>query len=397
VLGPFVFYSAETKPYSFDVLMALVVVWLFDLALSSDRRGAWAAFAVVGVAAPWLSYGSVFVLAGTAAAMLLAGRVARNWRMMVLTSSAIALWVASAGIEYVSATRHASRLLSVGQNQSLAGGGESSVLKHVYALFSDPGAMPRTLIGVTALLVGMGAIVLGRTSWPRLAALALTTLAAVLTAAAGRYPLEGRWALFLLPLAVLLLALGGVSLIRSTRMPVQGAAAAMVALLLLAPTWTAVRELVRLPNAQPGTPATLQPTKQLLARLAQLWHPGDTLYVSVKSQAAFRYYLTCHNCNPQRTQEARLWPFRPIPGPTQTSPALVPTRPSLVVGSSRGDLGAYYDDFDRLLGKQRVWFLFTHTPPIDEPTLEFWLNRRGRQLAAIREGTATLLLYDLRP
>jgi hypothetical protein len=49
-----------------------------------------------------------------------------------------------------------------------------------------------------------------------------------------------------------------------------------------------------------------------------------------------------------------------------------------------------------LRGKSRVWFLFTHTAPIDEATLEFWLNREGHQLLAIREGTAAVLLYDLR-
>jgi hypothetical protein len=397
VLVPLTFYSAETKPYSFDVLMALVVLWLFDLAVSSDRRGAWVAFAVVGVAAPWLSYGSVFVLAGTAAAMLLAGAVAQDWRKVLLTSAAIAVWIASFGLEYLSATRHASRLLSLGQNQSFAGGsGDNSVLKHVYAIFSDSGAIPRTLVGLTALLVGVGAIALGRASWPRLAALALTTLAAVLTAAAGRYPLEGRWELFLLPLAVLLLARGGVYLVRSTGMPVKVLVASLVALLLVIPSWTALHELKHLPAAQASTPATLQPTKQLLSRLTDLWRTGDTLYVSVKSQYAFRYYLTCHDCNPRRSEEVQLWPFRTTAGPIQTSPAIVALRPSLVVGSSPDYLDDYIKDFERLRGRSRVWLLFTHTPPVDEGTLEWWLNREGRQIRAIRAGAAVLLLYDFR-
>src|SRR5262249_53165990 len=101
-------------------------------------------------------------------------------------------------------------------------------------------------------------------------------------------------------------------------------------------------------------------------------------------------------CNSRRLEEGRLWPFRPVAGPSQLSPALVPKRRSLVAGSPNNDLGSYIDDFERLRGKRRVWFLFTHTAPVNESDLEFSLSREGRQLQALREGAAVLLLYDLR-
>ncbi len=394
VLEPFVYYSAETKQYSFDVLVTLVLVLLFDHALSSDRVRPLAGYLVAGLAAPWFSFPSVFVLAGTGAALLLAAAASRNRRKVVLSAGGMIGWLASFAAVYAISIRHFSAGLT-GIAQAVTSG-HASVFKNVYVLLSEPGAMPRTLIGLAVLLVAVGAATLARDHRARLAGLLLTGLAAAIAGEAHRYPLEGRLALFLVPLELLLLALGAVSLVRLTRMPARALASIAVFILLAAPAWSALRNLQRLPSTHSGTPATLQPTKHLLARLAALWSPGDTLYVSVKSQYAFRYYLTCDDCNPRRAREARLWPFRPVPGPTQTSRALLPERPTLVVGSSSPELGAYLDDFARLRGKRRVWFLFTHTPPVDEGTLEFWLDREGRAITTIREGTAALLLYDLR-
>src|SRR5262249_40460951 len=146
---------------------------------------------------------------------------------------------------------HATGLLATASGQDIAGGHES-VLKNVYVIFSEPGALPRTLVGVSVFFLVVGVLALARSSWPRLAALALTVAAAVLAAMDGRFPLSGRWALFLLPIAVLLLAQGAVTLVRATQAPIRIVPAAFVALLLLAPTWTSLQELVRLPNSEAG-------------------------------------------------------------------------------------------------------------------------------------------------
>jgi dolichyl-phosphate-mannose-protein mannosyltransferase len=394
VLGSLIFYSAETKPYSFDVLTALVLLWLFDRAFTSGRSRDWAVFALVGIAAPWFSLPSVFVLTATGTLLLLPAVLRRNWRLVALNCLAIAAWTVSFAVEYVKSIRQFGALATGALAAGTSEGG--SVVKNVYVIFAEPGALPRTLVSLTAFLVVIGAVVLGRTSWHRFGALALTTVTAMLVAQANHYPLEGRWELFLLPLATLLLALGGVLLVRSTPAPINAVVALAVGFLLLVPTQKALRETVRLPATEAGTPSTLQPAENLLARLVPQWRSGDTLYVSVKSQAAFRYYLTCHDCNRHRAEEARLWRFRPTAGPFQESPAFTPLSPSLVHGTLPGSLQSYRDDFHALHGKPRVWFLFTHTSPIDERALEELLNGEGHQLATIREGTAVLLLYDLR-
>jgi hypothetical protein len=393
VMEPFVYYSAETRPYSFDVLAALVLVWLFDRAVSSEALWPSVAFAAAGIVAPWFSFGSLFVLAGTGVAALVVAAVRRRRRPALLVGGAIAAWLVSFALEYLVLIRHLHHLAS---NISGINAQSSSVVKNLYVLFNEPGASPRTLDGIMVFLTAVGALALARSAWPRLLALAGTLAAAMLVGLAHRYPVDGRWVLYLLALAVLVLGAGCVALVRATAMPVRLVVVLAIAALLGALGWQSARNAVHLPSAFAGTPATLQPTRFLLGRVADAWRPGDVLYVSVKSQYAFRYYLTCHDCNSRRAQEARLWPFGLTTGPSQTSPAIVPRRPSLVLGSSGDDLDAVLRDFQRLRGHARVWFLFTHTAPLDEGTLELWLDHEGRQLQAIRAGAASALLYDLR-
>ena len=393
VMQPFIYYSTETKQYSFDVLVTLVLLWLFAAAVEKTSVTSFVALGAAGLAAPWFSHPSVFVLAGIGTALFLQSLVNRRFVAAGVAAAAGIAWMLSFGVEYITSIRRLGHLATVVRGVSEG----DSVLKTVYTIFSQPGALPRTLVGFAVFLVAAGVVALTRRSWPLAVALAVMTLVAMYAGSAGRYPLGGRWALFLLPGALLCLGLGAASLVAATAMPLRAVLVVAVAVLLLAPTAAALQHAHRLPTAEPGTPALLEPTKPLLGRLADRWRPGDTLYVSVKSQYAFRYYLTCHDCNARQEQERTLWPIRPIPGPTLTSPSFVPLRRSLVLGSPREDLASYLADFRRLRGKARVWFFFSHTPPVDESVLEQALDRQGRKLVALRDGAASVLLYDLRP
>jgi dolichyl-phosphate-mannose-protein mannosyltransferase len=399
VLEPFVYYSSETKPYSFDVLVALLLLWLFDRALVSGRLRDILAIAALGIVAPWLSHPSIFVLAGTGTTLIVVALLRGDRRFALATIGAACLWIASFAVEYVTSIRHLHHLASIVLGESgdsaSALGGLRSVVKDIYVLFSEPGAMPRTTIGLTVFLVGVGVLVLARRSWPRAAALLLTVCAGALAALNHRYPLSGRWALFVLPLALLPFALGCTALIRMTRGAAQAVVIALVAILFVIPAASSAKNAVRLPVRQAGGPSGLQPMEQMLADLATRWRSGDTLYVSVKSQYAFRYYLTCHDCNPHQAVERRLWPFRAIHGPTQTSPSFVPAKRSLVIGSPRDRLGSYVSDMEKLQGRGRVWLLFSAVDPSNLEAAQVLLQQEGRQLGAIQQGVATLLLYDL--
>ena len=141
ILEPFVYYSSETKQYSFDVLVALVIFLLFDHVLSSDRLRWWVALFVAGAVAPFFSHPSIFVLAGTGIALLLAAAAARDVRKLIFVSMAGLAWLVSFLVVYVTSTRNLNPHLSTGLR------GENvdpvRVLKNTYVLFNDPGAAPR--------------------------------------------------------------------------------------------------------------------------------------------------------------------------------------------------------------------------------------------------------------
>ena len=388
----FVYYGAETRPYELDVLAALVLLLLFDRVLEQRTRGRFAAFAAAGIVAPWFSFGSLFVLAGTGAALFVFAIVRHDRRTALLTACAAAAWVVSFAIEYQQLVQHLSHLAGVvaGANSQT-----SSLVKDLYILFSEPGALPRTLIALMNLLVAIGAVALARRSWPRLVALVTILLAVLAVGATHKYPATGRWILYLVPLAVILLAEGIVTLVRSTRMPARVVVLVGAGVLLAAVAAQTARNAVRLPAEFPGTPAVSEPAKVLINDVAGSWRPGDVLYLSRTSEFAFRYYLTCKNCNPRAGQERGLWPFTPTAGPSQNSPALVPEKPSLVLGTSGPNLTLIQRDVANLRGRRRVWFLLTDRDGVDPATLQLLLQHYGRKLEAINIGASTALLYDL--
>jgi hypothetical protein len=390
-LEPFVYYSAEAKQYGFDVAIGLLLLLLAIRALPAPPRfhALWP-IAVAGVIAPWFSHASVFFLAGFGAAAIAVALLARDlgslWRQAVV----YALWLVSFGIEYAVSIRHLHQLeVSVTGGESAP---TSNVVKGLYVIFSDPGQLPRTVVGVTAFLAAAGALVVWRKRADVLVMIGATAAIAVLAGLQHKYPIGQRFILFVLPLAVLLVAAGSVEIVSSLRRPLSLVTAAVIACLVFIPTAaTAAKHLVRPPDSEPA--------KSLLAYTAAHWQPGDTLYVFHDSQYAVRYYLTCKDCNDADQQREReLWPFKPSRGYVQTAPALVSQSPALVIGGGKGDpLDAYTADLRKLHDRGRVWLLYTHYWPLDLRSILLALrDAHARQLQTVEKGSAVLALYDFR-
>ncbi len=390
-LEPFVYYSAEAKQYGFDVLIGLLLVLLATRALTAAPNGrTLLPLAIAGLVAPWLSHTSVFFLAGFGVVAAVLALRSRDVVSLAHQGIVYAVWLVSFGIEYAVSIRHLHQL-EVTLTRSGAGSAHSSsVVKGLYTIFSDPGQLPRTIVGMTALLAAAGAVNIWRRRPEMIGMIAATSTLAVVAGLQHKYPIGQRFILFLLPLAVLLVAAGAVELVEALRRPLSLIVAAVIVLLVFAPAGvTAARHLVRPPNAEPMKP--------MLDYLATNWKRGDTLYLFQNSQYAFRYYLRCHDCNDSRqARERALWPFKTAHGTSQTAPAIVSRTPALVVGSGGDDLlRAFQNDLPKLRGRKRVWFLFTHYYPFAPNNFIEPLNRVGQPLAGVQKGVALLYLYDL--
>jgi len=388
----FVYYAAEAKQYGFDVAVTLALLYLY-LRVAEARRPGLAATAIVGAAgaaAVWLSHPAVFVLVGFVAAWSLPALWRRDWRALGLQAGAYAIWLVSFALVYALAVRDLSALReTVVGPPADTGSRLNVVVKSTYLLFADPGRLPRTAVGLAAVLTVVGLVVVGGARWAR-AAFVLGTGAAMLAAGyVGRYPVGQRFLLFLLPLAVLCLAAGAVAITQQRPRRLAVALGAGIAALVIVPplAGSAVR-LVRPPAQEEIVP--------ILSAIEGQWREGDVLYVSTLSQYALRYYLFCDDCNGRAAEQRALWPVAPhAEAQPQATPALVSRSPSVVIGQPARDRRAdYARELDRLRGEPRVWLLFTHYFPLTRADILDPLSVRATRIECFEEGVALGCLYD---
>jgi hypothetical protein len=218
-----IYFATELKQYSTDVTVALVCL-LAGVALSERPLGLrrFVALSALGIAAPWFSHPSAFVLAGIGSGQLLTALARRQWNRAGLVTLAGVLWIASlAGLYLVSLNQLGhQRGMWVFWNFAFPPMPPSSlrdalwpVSRGVY-LFFNPydfrtplGPRLSASLGFAFFLTGCGSL-WRRGSRETLWLLLAPVLFALLAAYLRLYPFHGRLLLFLVPSLVLLVAEG---------------------------------------------------------------------------------------------------------------------------------------------------------------------------------------------
>jgi hypothetical protein len=242
--------------------------------------------------------------------------------------------------------------------------------------------------------VGTGSL-LART--PTRGLMLLLPVAVTLAAAAlNQYPLTYRTTLFLLPMVVLTLVEGIARM--SAWAPVRWAPFVAVGLgvaVAAGPAWQAATAAAHPPGREE--------IKPVLTYVRDHWRRGDTLYLHYGAQHAFLYYDECGCFSATGPRDARLWRIAARPdGRMLFSPVLRPTSRAVLVGPSQGTAMQQINDLDRLQGRTRVWFLYSHVSSASEPDfirrrLLGRLNQMGRRTAEVSEPGAHAYLYTLFP
>jgi len=387
VLEPFTYFATEVKQYSSDILITLVLLYVFARVLDAEpgKSTRWiAALAVTGAVGVWFSYPSVFIVAGTGGALLVRAIRQRDRTSIMWVVGSYGVFLIGFALVYFLSIHRSSGV----EASAVSSTGSKSVVKNLYLIFADPAELPRTVVGLAAVLTFIGAVSIFRRRAERALMMAASVAIVLLAGLAGNYPIGQRFLAFLLPLVVLGLAEGIVAL-TVVRSPVALAAAFALAVLVLAPPGLKAAER----TAQPPKSEEIAP---LLGYVETHWQSGDTLYLSARAQYAFRYYMECNDCSGNvRAVGRRLWPYTPTAGHDQTSPAIMPRTSALVLGTSyRHQLKDYPADVNRLRGRGRVWVLFTHNFPFDLKTLTSPFQRNGKQLDERADGIAAVFLYD---
>jgi hypothetical protein len=394
---PLIYQGSEAKPYSSDVLACLAIVWL---TLRIEDRGSQRAFlrrvvalAIVGIAAVCISYPAAFVLAAAGGALVLRALLTRAaWQLPPLAALGGA-WLLAFVVSYATS---ASAIATVRGTVFSASPSVASQLGETIHLawfsFSDPGGFYPPLRVIAVLCLGAGLVAFARDRLDHLVLVAGPGALAIAAALLSRYPLGGRFVLFLAPLGFIVVARGAEWLWRLAGR--KDVVAIVLVLALVGPQvyWSA---------RHVGDPPRRQHIRPLLQTLKRNWRPGDTLYVYPNAQFALRWYAECEDCG-VRPLPMRLQPAAPgSDNGDGMDAALASSPPTVIVGRAPTDDETIARTIRSLGGKPRVWLLFSHAALHHADDLndeQRWLravDRSGARIIESREESgAALYLVD---
>lgn len=241
-----IYYSSELKPYSCDLAIGLFLTLLSFRELREGRGGrGLIPLGALAVASPWLSFPSVFVVAGCGFALLAARVWERRWREAVALGAVAAAWATSALLAVRAAGRmlHESTSMYVFWNfaflpfpptdrRSLEKASGILLETFVTPLNLIPPILPHVFAGLAIGFLLVGIVSLGRRDPAALAMLAAPLALALAASALRKYPFHGRLILWLAPALFLWIAEGTQVLRKRGGRTLQ---IALVTLLLLYP------------------------------------------------------------------------------------------------------------------------------------------------------------------
>lgn len=291
VAPPLIYYSAEVKPYAFNVVVAVALALVaLDLVKAPVSRARWAALAVGGAVAPWLSLTAVFCLAATAVVGAgYAWVTHRSDRKWVLGLGAV--WMASAVAALLDTRRRMEGFAGAYMQHYWTAGFFPVPPRSLHdagwlgRLGSDicAGLFATPVPLLTAVCVVIGIVVLLRRDRWSGSAVVLPAIFALGASALHQYPLEGRLALFLAPLTVLAVAAALSLLGQRARLGLATAATACLAM-LVPPAMSFAH----------NPTAAHEDLRPVVAQLATRRQPGDVIYVYCATDAPFGLYAALY-------------------------------------------------------------------------------------------------------
>lgn len=229
--------------------------------------------------------------------------------------------------------------------------------------FHNPGGFTDVVM-IMAILFVVGFLSMFKNKKLELALLLAPLLVALIASALRAYPFGGRLILYLVP-SMLIVTAQGAEQIRSKYLentPVLGIC--LVMLVVFSP----VKNMVKLSFK----PFEVSETKQIFEHLSENIQQGDVVFVSNAASRALDYYAGRYGLEHINRVEGL---------------------------SPKYSITDHADLLDTLKGKKRVWLIFAHVSKRDGIDSElftlFYLERFGKRIDTLDNGTASLYLFDL--
>jgi hypothetical protein len=287
-------YSAEVKPYSWDALLALVMVGVtVPLLTPSSTPVWWNRLAIVGGVAALSSLASPFVCLGVVSALMAWGLLQRRLDLFARSGLLALLWGALFLAPYQLLYREEARapyMRVFWQGSFLVPGSPQVAARARVALVEATRILDAgwTLLGLSAVVLGLlflGTVGLWRRRGvPHVLLLLVPALAPFAASAVGAYPIAARLILFAAPLAIMLVAIGVIEIAQAIHRLLPSVPSRWVTALLLLPAVTTALASLLVPRDQQLRP--------LVSELQQRWCDNEPVYVFHRIVPAWLFYTT---------------------------------------------------------------------------------------------------------
>jgi hypothetical protein len=367
-------YSAEVKHYSTDIIWTLILYLLVARVLANDvkLRGLMP-LAVTGTVAIWFSFTSIFVLAGIGITLALVLLQRREWAGLGKVSAMGVAWVLSFSVCYLACMRPLAGSANLHEFWGWAfvpldsfWGTAEWLRKSFIGVFEHTLGFPNSynahLVAGLAFLVGCYAMF--RTDRRKLAVLVAPALLCLLAASLRKYPFGGRLLLFLAPGVVLLTGNGVARIAAAGRGRVVRVAALGLLAVLFIPTLYAAVD-----SALP--PYGHEEIRPVIRYIGARRQPGDVVYVYWLAVPAFQYY---HDV---RGYDVGLWEEGSCP---------------------TGGRQDYVEQLEQLAARsdvRRIWFLISHDRAREREFFLSTLGGMGTEVDRFKARGSSTYLYDL--
>jgi hypothetical protein len=378
---PLVWFGVFFKQYSFDVMVALILLIAGRWALRDESRHArYLVVGTLGALAVWFSFPSIFVTGGIGVTLighaLLRGqrREALNWTL------AMSLSALSFAVGYLISFRHyaGNHGLQAWWVDSFAPMPPRSMkdLKwygdNLLALFPDEIGVREAGLACAMLLFGVYNLARDRDRRVMVALFLAPIGLTLIASAVHKYPFGNRTMLFANPSLIALVACG-VAAVWNLREPkARALTLIIIGVLFLYPLYLDLKYLIN------PYDRVFQDVKPVIAYIADHRQKGDALYVHWDAETLHDFY--CKKLDFRKTAD---WP------------AVVSRDPGKAVRSQR--LASYAGFLDQLGSSGHVWvFLGIAGKPEEELVVEL-LDRRGRKLDEFHGIGFAAYRYELSP
>jgi len=367
-----IYYSSENKQYIVDVAVTLaLLVMALPLFKPNVHSKMYLHLTLAGMIALWLSHPALFVLAGIGSAILIQQLKTREHIRWTISMGGI--WLADFVILYfvnLRGLRGNSYLTEYWTEAFLPLPPDMAWLTSYFRESVQLQLGIAHLVWLASLLLFIGWIALYREARPSALTIAFILFFAFLASALHLYPVQGRLALFMIPLELILLgrAVGfAQQIFVSNKIMKIAAPLVLGAYLLYSPLTLSFQNF--------STPKYYEHMRPYVDYLSASWKDGDALFVSVWAEPAFEYYAPFYKLEDVQYTSSRAEDYR--------NPDQLKVR------------------FEALIGRKRVWVLLSHVYESgtfnERDYIVAYLDEIGKQTRVLRipDTSVYLYLYDL--